>query len=42
MAHQAGGQFDQAESAFSPHVVTYRELITGASAVAQELLVRLK
>uniref|UniRef100_UPI003101435F type 1 glutamine amidotransferase domain-containing protein n=1 Tax=Neorhizobium sp. EC2-8 TaxID=3129230 RepID=UPI003101435F len=44
---QAGGQFSQAEAAFSPHVVTDRELITGqnpasAPAVARELLSRLK
>jgi putative intracellular protease/amidase len=44
---RAGGQFSQAETAFSPYVVTDRELITGqnpasAPAVAQELLSRLK
>ncbi|MNV75392.1 hypothetical protein D3C71_1686740 [compost metagenome] len=44
---QAGGQFSQADAAFSAHVVTDRELITGqnpasAPAVAQELLSRLK
>jgi putative intracellular protease/amidase len=44
---QAGGQYSQADKAFSAHVVIDRELITGqnpasASAVAQELLVRLK
>lgn len=44
---QAGGQFSQAEAAFSAHVVTDRELITGqnpasAPAVARELLARLK
>lgn len=44
---QAGGQYSQADTAFSAHVVTDRELITGqnpasASAVAQELLERLK
>ncbi|WP_168879298.1 type 1 glutamine amidotransferase domain-containing protein [Rhizobium sp. P28RR-XV] len=44
---QAGGQYSQADAAFSVHVVTDRELITGqnpasASLVAQELLVRLK
>nr|WP_299506841.1 type 1 glutamine amidotransferase domain-containing protein [uncultured Rhizobium sp.] len=44
---QAGGQFSQADAAFSAHVVTDRELITGqnpasALAVAQELLRRLK
>ncbi len=44
---QAGAQFSQADAAFSPHVVTDRELITGqnpASApfVAQQLLSRLK
>ncbi|WP_105418198.1 MULTISPECIES: type 1 glutamine amidotransferase domain-containing protein [Neorhizobium] len=44
---QAGGQFSQADVAFSAHVVTDRELITGqnptsAPAVAQEMLSRLK
>ncbi|CDZ26537.1 type 1 glutamine amidotransferase domain-containing protein [Neorhizobium galegae] len=44
---RAGGQFSQADAAFSAHVVTDRELITGqnpasAPAVAQELLDRLK
>ncbi|NRP21677.1 Molecular chaperone Hsp31 and glyoxalase 3 [Ensifer adhaerens] len=44
---QAGGRYSQADAAFSAHVVTDRELITGqnpasAPAVAQELLVRLK
>jgi len=44
---QAGGQYSQADAAFSGHVVTDRELITGqnpasALAVANELLVRLK
>ncbi len=44
---QAGGLFSQADTAFSPHVVSDRELITGqnpasALAVAHELLVRLK
>lgn len=44
---QAGGQFSRADAAFSAHVVTDRELITGqnpasAPAVAKELLDRLK
>ncbi len=44
---QAGGQFRRADAAFSAHVVTDRELITGqnpasAPAVAKELLDRLK
>lgn len=44
---QAGGQYSQADAAFSSHVVTDRELITGqnpasALAVANELLDRLK
>lgn len=44
---RAGGLYSQADTAFSPRVVTDRELITGqnpasALAVAHELLVRLK